>query len=586
LKKQSEKMSQKTTTCPFCSEAILETAIKCKHCGSAISGASQTDVDSETYIRNALASRFEVLEEIGRGGMSVVYKAIQKNLNRTVALKVLPRQFTNDDEFLSRFHREAQAAASLNHPNVVTIFDEGSENGLHYISMEFVEGESLDDILQRSGPLSVVDVQDWIIPLAQGLGYAHEQGVVHRDIKSSNILVDNNGRTVLTDFGIARASTSTQLTHSGTVLGTPEYMSPEQALGEAIDHRSDIYSLGAVMYQCLAGQVPFQSETVVGTIYKIVNESPVPLSEIRSGVADEIDSVVLRSLAKQPKERYQNCAELVNALRCHPQKQNSMTQIFEAPVPTSLAGGHAKGPPAGKKRWFLRVIVAVSLATAALSLPPSRQAFDKLLNQKKSPSPANSQEIEAMLVQAQDYFNRSSLTTPAGANAYETLQEVLAVDPDNSKAKLMIDRIEAHYLEWGENQLRSGRYEKAVYYYDKAVTVSNDKPQIRKQLESARWKLEQKKLEKFIGNWTKQMPGVTIKDGIEIIATPKLQVKMLGGWKVWDEKLDQETLSFKARRGIFGQEFFYTVEYVSKDHLRLTILGAQDQSVFVGKLSR
>ncbi|MCG8607336.1 serine/threonine protein kinase [bacterium] len=576
-------MPPKTKRCPFCSETILDTAIKCKHCGSTISDTPASGIDPETYIRNALAARFELLEEIGRGGMSVVYKAIQKNLNRTVALKVLPRQFIHDEEFISRFHREAQAAASLSHPNLVTIFDEGAENGLHYISMEFVEGESLDNILQRSGPLSVMDVQDWIIPLAQGLGYAHEQGVIHRDIKSSNILVDNNGRTVLTDFGIARLSQSTQLTLNGMVLGTPEYMSPEQALGEEIDNRSDIYSLGVVIYQCLTGQLPFQSDTVAGTIYKIVNEPPKPLHKIRSDIPDEMDPVVLRSLEKQANKRYPNCKELIDALRYHPPKENAATLAFEAPVAAAEVGQAVR--LRRKKRSF-RILATLLLVAGILSLHPSLQVLDRILTQFRNISRTDTARIKTLLTQAQDYFDKNRLTTPVGKNAYETVQKVLAIDPGNNEARSMIEKIEAYYLKWGENQLENGRYEKAVYYYSKAMIVSNDKPQVRKQLESARWKLEQQKLEKFAGTWTKQMPGVTIKDSIEIIATPKLTVKMLGGWKVSDEKLDKEVLSFKARRGIFGQEFIYTVEHISKDHLRLTILGAQDQSVFEGKLTR
>lgn len=307
-------MEEKTKRCPYCSETILASAKKCKHCGEWLSKSGKSSSDSFAVLKNALASRFEILEEIGRGGMSVVYKANQINLNRTIALKILPSQFTHDLEFLERFHREAGAAAQLNHPNIVTIYDEGVENGVHFIAMEYVDGKNLHTIIRERGSISGEETKQLLIPIAEGLGYAHSMGMIHRDIKSSNILIGGKSRPVLTDFGIARASESSQLTRTGTVLGTPEYMSPEQAKGENTDARSDIYSLGVVMYECLTGQLPFQTENVLGTIHKITHKSPTPPSGLKSDITVEMENVVLCCLEKKISDRYSKCEDLIEAL--------------------------------------------------------------------------------------------------------------------------------------------------------------------------------------------------------------------------------------------------------------------------------
>ena len=193
--------------------------------------------------------------------MATVYKAIQKNLNRLVALKVVHPNLVHDTEFLNRFHREAQMAASLNHPNIVMIYDVGAINGVHFISMEYLEGEDLQTLIRRSGKISVDDTIHIIAPIAEALDYAHQMGLIHRDVKSANIMITKTRRAVLTDFGIAHPVSGTRLTLAGTIIGTPEYMSPEQAEGKQIDGRSDIFSLGIVMFECLTGTVPFKGDS-------------------------------------------------------------------------------------------------------------------------------------------------------------------------------------------------------------------------------------------------------------------------------------------------------------------------------------
>jgi len=235
-------------SCPFCGEEILMNAIKCKHCGSDLQDSMSTSLYVNTSIRLALGDKYEILEVVGKGGMATVYKARQLNLNRLVAIKVVHPNLIHDTEFLNRFHREAQMAASLNHPNIVMIFDEGSLNGVHFIAMEYLEGKDLHCILQERGKLSVEQTVSIIKPIAEALDFAHSKGLVHRDVKSANILVTDSGRPVLTDFGIAHAASGTKITQAGSVIGTPEYMSPEQAEGKDLDGRSDMFSLGIVMY--------------------------------------------------------------------------------------------------------------------------------------------------------------------------------------------------------------------------------------------------------------------------------------------------------------------------------------------------
>ncbi len=230
---------------------------------------------------------YQIVEELGRGGMAVVYKAFQPSLNRYVALKVLPDYFQHDPEFVARFKQEAQAAAQLSHPNIVVIYDVGEEAGVHYIAMEYLEGGSLHDRLDQAAaqgwtynPQEALSVVEQV---GSALDYAHSRGLIHRDIKPANILFDAGGRPKVTDFGIARAADTARLTRTGVLLGTPEYMSPEQASGGQIDQRSDLYALGVMAYEMLTGRVPFQSDTPHATLHAVVYEAPPPPRQINPG---------------------------------------------------------------------------------------------------------------------------------------------------------------------------------------------------------------------------------------------------------------------------------------------------------------
>ena len=258
--------------------------------------------------------QYQILEEIGRGGMAVVYKAHQPALERYVAIKVLPQQFTFDREFVERFLREARAAARLNHPHIVTIHDVGQAGGTYYIVMEYLKGPSLVDLLRQRGALPPQQAAQVVAQVASALDYAHQQGFVHRDVKPSNVLLGAGGVAKLTDFGIVKAAEGTRLTQTGTLLGTPEYMSPEQAKGLGVDHRTDIYSLGVVAYEMLTGRVPFQAESTLALLHKVAYDPLPPIRHTRPDLPAGVEEVLAKALAKEPDERYGTVSAFVDAL--------------------------------------------------------------------------------------------------------------------------------------------------------------------------------------------------------------------------------------------------------------------------------
>jgi serine/threonine protein kinase len=225
--------------------------------------------------------KYKIIAEVGRGGFAAVYKAVDTTLSRTVALKVLAPHLLWDPTFVQRFQREAEVAANLDHPNIVTIYEVSQIEGVYLIAMQFLAGRTLSQILEAEGLLPVSRVQAMIEQIASALDYAHARGFVHRDIKPSNIMVADDGRATLTDFGLVQAGEGTKLSTTGVVFGTPEYMSPEQAEGEKLDARSDIYSLGVVLYEMLAGRPPFVADTTPAVMYKHMHEPP-PLDELPS----------------------------------------------------------------------------------------------------------------------------------------------------------------------------------------------------------------------------------------------------------------------------------------------------------------
>lgn len=260
--------------------------------------------------------RYEILSELGQGAMGVVYKAVDPLIDRIVAIKTIKFSSNNEESagFEERFYREAKSAGRLNHPNIVTIYDVGKSHDTAYIAMEYLEGEQLKDMLDVHTPMSIERIADIAAQIAEGLAYAHKNGIVHRDIKPANVMLLQGDRVKITDFGIAHMSTSSG-TLAGTVLGSPRYMAPEQVVGKTVDGRSDLFALGVVLYEMLTGESPFDGDNINTTMYRIVNEAPVLPKTLAPRIPDTFDYIVEKALAKHPDARYQSAAEMAHDLR-------------------------------------------------------------------------------------------------------------------------------------------------------------------------------------------------------------------------------------------------------------------------------
>ncbi|HSC73290.1 MAG TPA: protein kinase [Gaiellaceae bacterium] len=255
-------------------------------------------------VGETIAGRYEVEELVGHGGMSSVYKAHDALLERHVALKILHEQYSNDEDFVERFKREARSVAQLQHPNIVTVIDRGEEEGRQYIVFEYIDGENLKERVVRNGRLDVREALEITLEVARGLAFAHEQGLVHRDVKPQNILLNGDGRAKVTDFGIARTVDVDGMTQTGTVLGTSNYIAPEQASGKRVDAHSDVYALGAVLYELLAGEVPFPGESFVVVAMKHMHEPAPSLLDVRGDIPLRVAAAVDRALEKDPEQRF------------------------------------------------------------------------------------------------------------------------------------------------------------------------------------------------------------------------------------------------------------------------------------------
>jgi len=266
-------------------------------------------------IGKKIGNRYEILALIGGGGMSLVYQAKDIYLNRIVAVKVLREQFTSDNEFVRRFRREAQAVASLSHPNIVNIYDVGQDKDIHYLVMEYIKGKTLKELITERAPLPLNEVIDIVKQICDALEHAHENSIVHRDIKPHNIIITRGGRVKVTDFGIARAVSTATVTHTRGIIGSVHYFSPEQAKGEITDEKSDIYSLGIVLYEMVTGKLPFEGESPISVALMHIQNKPVPPSVHNPGLTENIEKIILKAISKNPSDRYENVATIRLDLR-------------------------------------------------------------------------------------------------------------------------------------------------------------------------------------------------------------------------------------------------------------------------------
>ena len=318
--------------------------------------------------------RYRLVTRLGSGGMADVWCAEDLQLGRRVALKLLHRRFAEDQEFVERFRREASSAAGLQHPNVVSVYDRGEFEGTYYIAMEYLEGDTLKELVRREGQLDPERAIDLAIQILRAARFAHKRGIIHRDLKPHNVIVDPEGRAKVTDFGIARAGAS-DMTETGSILGTAQYLSPEQAQGHAVSAQSDLYAVGIVLYEMLTGTVPFEGDSAVTIALKQVSEPPLPPSRLNPNVTSDLEAVVLRALAKEPEHRFADADEFIAALEVARQTlgepQGAATTAF-LPVAGGAGGERVveydrddderRRPP-----WWLWVLLAALLAAGAVA---------------------------------------------------------------------------------------------------------------------------------------------------------------------------------------------------------------------------
>jgi tetratricopeptide (TPR) repeat protein/predicted Ser/Thr protein kinase len=309
-------------------------------------------------------SHYKIIEKLGEGGMGVVYKAEDLKLGRVVALKFLPPEWTRDAAARARFFHEAQAAAALSHPNICTIFEIDESDGQIFIAMERIEGESLRDMIARA-PMQVDEVLDVSARIAEGLAAAHAKGIVHRDIKPGNVMLAPGGRPKIMDFGLAKSAGQTKITRTGTTTGTVAYMSPEQSRGEDVDHRTDIWSFGAMLYAMLTGRRPFRGDRDQAIIHSILNDEPDPITGLRTGVPIELERIVRKAMAKRTDERYQHVDDLIADLQALRRELSSGTATVSV-VATDPAKKRAGA--AAARRWAIVAAVVVIALTMVWSV--------------------------------------------------------------------------------------------------------------------------------------------------------------------------------------------------------------------------
>ncbi|MFM8999313.1 MAG: Stk1 family PASTA domain-containing Ser/Thr kinase [Actinomycetota bacterium] len=383
-----------------------------------------------------LANRYRVERELGRGGMAKVYRGTDTVLGRPVAIKLLATQYAEDADFVARFRREAQAAARLNHPNLVGVYDTGTDEGVHFIVMEYVEGRTLADFLEGGGrvaPGRAAEIADLVLRALQA---AHAQGVIHRDIKPANIMITPAGEVKVTDFGIARLSSGTEtLAATSAVLGTASYLAPEQARSEPVDGRADLYALGCVLYEMVTGRPPFTGDSAVSVASKHVLEIPEPPSALNRDVSADLEAVILRALAKDPQDRYATADEmrrdLGRAMRgepvAAPGPEATATQVLPR---GASAGGRGGAPAPRRKRSWAQTLVLLLTAVGAIAglFLLTRAIVGDRVSQVVVPS-----VLDLQLTDARDILEGATLTVaPSIVEVVDTTREpgtVIEQDP-------------------------------------------------------------------------------------------------------------------------------------------------------------
>ncbi len=443
--------------------------------------------------------KYTILGILGKGGMGIVYKALDPDIEREVAIKTIRFDTlvdgTEKDEMMTRFIREAKAAGRLSHPNIITIYDVCREKDVTYIVMQFVEGQSLQGLIDSGKTFSPQEIIELMKPLCECLDYAHASGIVHRDIKPGNILIDKSGKPYLADFGVARIETST-LTQSGTTVGTLSYMSPEQVKGQTVDSRSDIFALGVILYELLAGKKPFAGDNLSTIVYKIVHEEPERITDVNKDLPHGYETVIRKALAKNPEGRYQDCrdiiADLENALHL-----TAATLAYEV-------GREPAAAPGGRKRGWLAlaagvlgfVVVAGGMYLVFSPRPkkPSPLSADLRGGQKEEISPVTrSAGPAAGLIGASDESLAQLNQSFENKDFEQTIklaEDVLGRNPADLAAQDYLKKAKrelaaaqvAPILKSGIASYTSGNYSQCVQEMEKILKLDKDHQEAQKYL--------------------------------------------------------------------------------------------------------
>lgn len=449
--------------CFKCGRNIPDGSRFCSECGATVSDPAAETVAVATEekqdallenLRTHLAEDYDVQSELGRGGMAVVFKATERALGRPVAIKVLPPEMAQQTQTLERFKREARMAAQLDHPNIIPIHRVGTAGGMQYIAMKMVEGRALDEIVEDQGALPINVVLTILRGTSSGLAFAHERGIVHRDIKGANILIERDGRVLLSDFGIARAAEDKTLTATGAVIGTPYFMSPEQCSGQKVAPQSDQYSLALVGFQMLTGQVPYEADSVLGIMHHHFF-TPLPsIRELRDDVPEELLAVIERAAAKEPDSRFAHTTEMVEAFEAIPfpdAERREATDVLKKlaagqklpiirtrslpPLTQTQIRTHAAEPTRlvrprrkGRRGLIAGGVLGVAAAVAAVvfAVPRLQQTQEGLL---VPPSPiATADSDENVATPPEQQRSVDSVTQPAAPVAADTQPAVETVE--------------------------------------------------------------------------------------------------------------------------------------------------------------
>ena len=446
--------------------------------------------------------KYKILGTLGKGGMGIVYKALDPDIEREVAIKTIRFDTLTEgmekEELLTRVIREAKAAGRLNHPNIITIYDVVRDKDLTYIVMQYVDGPSLQTMIDSGKPFSPQEIIDTLKPVSDALDFAHQGGIIHRDIKPANILIDKSGQPFLADFGVARIETST-LTQAGTTVGTLSYMSPEQVKGQTVDKRSDIFALGVILYELLTGKKPFGGDNMSTIVYRIVNEEPQRITDINKELHGGYESVVRRALAKNPEDRYQSCREMIADLE-NPSRMAEATLAYEF-------GQEAGGVPKKRKMTFVlagaAALVAIIAGGAYLlfsgrSEKPSDLAQNLETIKKEGLSPVTRSAgpprgMAAAPVAPTDEGLaklRESFDGKAYQETVRLAEEVLIRDPGSALAKDYLQKARAEILasqvapllQSGISSYAGGKYAQCVTDMEKVLKIDKDNKEAQRYL--------------------------------------------------------------------------------------------------------